>query len=570
MPKTLLLTLFALLGLSSLPARAQSPVSTAPDSWNAGTPMPTPRGGAFTGVIGNKIYVIGGANDSTYLNVNEVYDPATDTWSTAAPMPTARWLGGSGVVNNILYAIAGGVNGTDTNVVEAYDPATDTWSKKSPMPIGNNSVYAAVENNIIYVVGGCCNNGRLTNVLAYDPASDSWSTLAPLKVGKSQAATALIGSTIIAAGGLLSNSKATTDNEAYDAATNVWTTLAPLPTPRHAGCFEAVNDTLYFAGGHSVGNGTPLASMDAYNAGTNSWISGLPVLPHAVVNSASANIGGILYCFGGSDAGIPLQGHIFNYVQIYRPTLPLPSIGGVVSASDFGEFAVAAPGSWVEIYGTNLATGTQGWTGADFTGGVNAPTSLGGTSVAIAGKAAFIDYVSPGQVNALLPSDTPTGVQQIVLATTGGASVPFNITINPVAAGLLASPEFKIGGVQYAVAFFADNSFVLPTGAVSGLTSRPAKSGDIIVLYGVGFGPVSPDIPAGQLAGVATTLASDFHIFIGGQEAQVQYDGLAPSYTGLYQFNIVVPSGIPSGAVPLTFTVAGASSTQTLSVAVQN
>ena len=245
-----------------------------------------------------------------------------------------------------------------------------------------------------------------------------------------------------------------------------------------------------------------------------------------------------------------------------------PAIGGIVSASAFGEFAFASPGSWVEIYGSNLADETRGWTGDDFTG-INAPTSLGGTSVSIGGKAAFIDYISPGQVNALLPSDAPTGVQQITLTTAGVAAPAFNITINAVSPGLLAPPNFSVSGVQYVVAQFGDGTYVLPTGAVSGVTSRPAKPGDIIVIYGVGFGPVTPDIPAGQLVGEANSLATDFHIFIGGIGCGVQYDGLAPSYTGLYQFNIVVPT-IASGNQPLTFTVDGVNGTQTLYVAVQN
>jgi hypothetical protein len=59
---------------------------------------------------------------------------------------------------------------------------------------------------------------------------------------------------------------------------------------------------------------------------------------------------------------------------------PVIGIGGVVSASAFGEFTSVSPGSWIEIYGSNLAVGTQSWAGADFSG-VNAPTSLGGTSV---------------------------------------------------------------------------------------------------------------------------------------------------------------------------------------------
>jgi hypothetical protein len=76
-------------------------------------------------------------------------------------------------------------------------------------------------------------------------------------------------------GGLLENSNATTDNEGYNVITNTWITLAPLPLARHAGCFESDGDLLFFAGGHSVGNGSPLATLDAYNVATNAWATGL-------------------------------------------------------------------------------------------------------------------------------------------------------------------------------------------------------------------------------------------------------------------------------------------------------
>jgi len=62
---------------------------------------------------------------------------------------------------------------------------------------------------------------------------------------------------------------------------------------------------LFFAGGHSVGNGSPLATLDAYNAATNAWATSLATMPHAVVNPGSATVGGVLYCFGGSHAGDP-------------------------------------------------------------------------------------------------------------------------------------------------------------------------------------------------------------------------------------------------------------------------
>ena len=85
------------------------------------------------------------------------------------------------------------------------------------------------------------------------------------------------------------------------------------------------------------------------------------------------------------------------------PATPSIKADGIVSASAFGQFTSIAPGSWIEIYGSNLATNSRSWTGADFNGST-APTSLDGTGVTIGGQAAFIDYISPGQINALVPS----------------------------------------------------------------------------------------------------------------------------------------------------------------------
>jgi uncharacterized protein (TIGR03437 family) len=249
-----------------------------------------------------------------------------------------------------------------------------------------------------------------------------------------------------------------------------------------------------------------------------------------------------------------------------------PVILAVISASSFGAFSAVAPGTWMEIYGTNLANVvSQDWSGADFNGNV-APTALGGTTVTIGGQPAFIDYVSPLQVNALSPSNIATGPQPVVISTPGGTSAPYMPTVNATEPGLLAPISFNIGGgTQYAVAQFADGTYVLPTGAIAGDTSRPAQTGDEIVLYGIGFGPVTPNIPAGQLVGQANTLTSSFSVSIGGVPVtNVPYSGLAPSYTGLYQFNIVVPANAGSGAVPLTFTLGGVAGTQTLYLAVGN
>jgi uncharacterized protein (TIGR03437 family) len=482
-------------------------------------------------------------------------------------MPTPRWVGGCAVVNNILYAMGGANNTTALTVVESYNPATNTWSTLPAMPTATDSVNATVENNIIYVIGGYNQStGRLATVQAFNPATSTWSVVTPLKVGKSEPGIGLLGSTIVAAGGL-ANSGQTGDNEGYNAATGTWQSLTPVPAPWYNGCSGAIGGVLYLAGGQN--NGVS-AAVQSYSLQTNSWTTGLAAMPNATVVHGSAVVGSALYCFGGSNNSAPLGGAIYNYVQIYQPpAAPPPSIssGGVVSASAFGEFTSVSPGSWLEIYGANLAADTRGWTTADFTG-INAPTNLDGTTVTIGGQPAFIDYISPTQINALVPSNVGTGPQQLVLTTAAGTSAPYNITVNAAEPGLLATSSFNVGGIQYVVAFHADGTYVLPVGAVSGLTSRPAAPGEVITLYGVGFGPVTPNIPAGQLVQQLNSLSLPLQMEIGGMPASFDYDGLAPNYTGLYQLNVTVPNVSADNALPLSFNLGGVKGTQTLYIAV--
>jgi uncharacterized protein (TIGR03437 family) len=247
-----------------------------------------------------------------------------------------------------------------------------------------------------------------------------------------------------------------------------------------------------------------------------------------------------------------------------------PSIasGGIVSAAAFGGFSSIAPCSWIEIYGTNLADDTRGWGTSDFNG-VIAPTSLDGTSVTIGGQAAFIDYVSPTQVNAQVPSNVVAGSQQVIVNTAKGPSATYAIQVNAVQPGLLAPASFNVGSTQYVAALFSDGStYVLPPGAIPGVTSRPAQPGETITLYGVGFGPVIPGIPAGQIEQQSNSLAAQFQVSIGNVQAVVKYDGLAPNSVGLYQFNVVVPDVPSSDAVPLTFDVGGVPGSQTLFIAI--
>jgi uncharacterized protein (TIGR03437 family) len=246
-----------------------------------------------------------------------------------------------------------------------------------------------------------------------------------------------------------------------------------------------------------------------------------------------------------------------------------PTISGVVSASAFGGFTSVAPGSWVEIYGSNLGPDTEGWTSAEFNNGL-APTSLNGVSVSIGGQAAFVDYISASQVNAQLPSNIATGGPlQLTVTNANGASGPVNLTVNATEPGLLAPPSFKVGANQYVVAQHSDGSYVLPVGAIAGVTSSPAQPGETVVIYGVGFGSVVPSILAGEIVTQDNQLAASFDMLFEKTSAHLAYFGLAPNFVGLYQFNVVVPAVANNDLVPLTFKLGGTAGAQTLFTAVQ-
>jgi len=283
--------------------------------------------------------------------------------------------------------------------------------------------------------------------------------------------------------------------------------------------------------------------------------------PTCTGNPPACTVGGV-----GATTNATISGAITGS---FDPT-PTISPSGVVSAGNYGGFPAIAPATWIEIFGFNLATTlSQTWSGTDFTG-TAAPTALAGTKVTVAGKPAFVYYVSPGQLNVQVPSGVASGPQAIVITTAGGNSAAYTITVNATEPGLLAPPAFILRGVQNVVALFSNTlTYVLPVN-VSGVVTARARPGDSLTLYGIGFGPVIPDIPAGQIVQQTNDLQSQFQVSFAGVPAKVTYAGLAPGYVGLYQFNVVVPAVAASDSVPVTFTLGGAAGTQNLVIAIQN
>ncbi len=268
-----------------------------------------------------------------------------------------------------------------------------------------------------------------------------------------------------------------------------------------------------------------------------------------------------------------------NYVTVTSieslGTAPPPTtmaVTGVISAGSFGAYKSAAPGSFIEIYGTNLAGSNRGWTGSDFIGG-HAPIFIDGVTVTVKGQQAFVYFVSPGQVNVQVPGNIPTGVSvPVVLTYAGQSAASVSLPITPLSAGLLAPPSFLVGSRQYVEALHSTNGIpVVPPVPITGVVGYPAARGETLLFYGLGFGPVTPASPsyAGEVAQGQTALNTSVQFNFGTVPAAVSYAGLAPGFVGLYQFNVAVPAGSPSGDVPLQVLQGGQPIAQTLFIPVQ-
>ncbi|HTK76116.1 MAG TPA: choice-of-anchor V domain-containing protein, partial [Gemmataceae bacterium] len=236
--------------------------------------------------------------------------------------------------------------------------------------------------------------------------------------------------------------------------------------------------------------------------------------------------------------------HIYTANYTLKPDAPAtaaPAITKVVSASGFNADAGLASGTWLEIYGTGFSDDRSK------------------ISVTVNNLPAFVAFSNATQVNVQAPDDSTLGPGIPIQVTANGVkSNSVAMEKKAIAPALLAPEAFKIDGKQYVVAQFADQAFVGRTGLIAGLNFRPAKPGEVVTIYGIGFGPVTPAVASGTVAAGLTAIQPQPVMRIGGTTVTLQYAGLTPGLIGLYQFNVVVPTLAP-GEYPLTIDTGGVS-----------
>jgi uncharacterized protein (TIGR03437 family) len=123
------------------------------------------------------------------------------------------------------------------------------------------------------------------------------------------------------------------------------------------------------------------------------------------------------------------------------------------------------------------------------------------------------------------------------------------------------APAFFLWPNSQTVATRQDNSLAVKDGTFAGATTVAAKPGDVLILWGTGFGPTTPTVAAGiQVPSDKQYNCSLVTISLGSTSPQVFGCALSPGFAGLYQVAIQVPSTMADGDYPIKATVNGTSS----------
>jgi uncharacterized protein (TIGR03437 family) len=226
-------------------------------------------------------------------------------------------------------------------------------------------------------------------------------------------------------------------------------------------------------------------------------------------------------------------------------TGPIPAIQAIVDS--WGYTAAIAPGLWVTIAGTNLAGPPQTW---NLDGVEELPDTLGATTVTFNGAPAPLLYVSPTQINALVPASVAPGKVKVVAQVNGAISNLFTITAQAAQPAVYAPPTAD-GGTFFVTAALAGTATLVGNSVTDPRVVRPAYPGDTLDLYMIGLGAtldpskfVTDRVFSGAFPVIAPVTAT-----VGGAPGNVLFAGLTAP--GLYLVRIVVPKDLQAGAQPL-------------------
>src|SRR5258706_824005 len=209
---------------------------------------------------------------------------------------------------------------------------------------------------------------------------------------------------------------------------------------------------------------------------------------------------------------------------------PSYSAASIVNSASYQAAALSA-NTIASLFGTDLAYSTGAVSQTDVGAGAM-PTVLAGVRVFVSGMPASLYYVSPKQINFLIPAELRPGDATVFVAREGTHGPILTVTLADASPGL-----FQVDAATI-VATHLDGSLLT--------NDAPGKAGEVVVIYCTGLGRTNPDVIDGQIAYMVAFIRAmpDLRVVVGGtpvDTGRIYYAGVTPGYPGLYQINVRLP-----------------------------
>jgi uncharacterized protein (TIGR03437 family) len=240
-----------------------------------------------------------------------------------------------------------------------------------------------------------------------------------------------------------------------------------------------------------------------------------------------------------------------------------PSINatGVVNAASFAApdspGGAVARGSFISIFGTGLGPADTAIVKA-----YPLDTTLAGVSIKVTQGSTSVDliphFVSPNQVNAILPSNVPAGAVQLTLTYQGVTSSPVTFQVSETNFGIFSLAGGTGPGIIQNVVSTTDYRLNQQT--------ESAHPGQIEIVWGTGLGAISG---ADNMPPPVGDLTTPVQVLVGGKSAAISYKGRSPGNAAVDNIYFTVPADAPTGcAVPVQVILNGSAASNTVTMAI--
>ena len=246
-------------------------------------------------------------------------------------------------------------------------------------------------------------------------------------------------------------------------------------------------------------------------------------------------------------------------VQFLGP--PVISEAGVVMGDGYSQSQHLVPGALAMVTGTDfVAAGTEAWLALGPQ--KHALTLLESVCVEVNRVSAPLKYVSPQRIDFQVPAmvNPGSGTVQVIRNCDDPNEVRSNeatvdiSAVQPVFFLLSQAPPIVAG-------HRSDETLVGPANLLPGVSTSPAAPGDVVSLFGTGFGPVDPPLETGETAREERRLtATNISVHLGETEipaADVLYVGTAPGFLGTHRVDVRVPTSTPDGEHTVALSING-------------